>query len=289
MKKALLTFALLMTLTLCLTASLSLTAFAEENALSFNLRIEGINETLYYSTVSVPYEESLSLQDALLYLDANDDSLSFTGADSDYITEINGEAAGSFGGWDGWLFTVNGTSLATAMSSCILNENDKVVLYYGDPYGIGMQFPNVEIKEGKLLFTSANTVYDESFNPTVVINPVVSATVSINGETFVTDENGEISLEHSKLKNGANSISISKNAENGCPMLLRFAPDFTLELETENDTVSSEAPVQENSASSGELTETPEAGDNGVTAFAVLAIFSFLSFVFVAGKRKNEA
>ena len=43
-------------------------------------------------------------------------------------------------------------------------------------------------------------------------------------------KNGEISLDAADFKYGANALQIFKVADNGCPAVLRFAPDFTVEL-----------------------------------------------------------
>ena len=288
MKKTWFALCILLALSLCLSAFPSFAASAEESFMSINLRIEGINENLYYGTVEIPYNGSLNLKDAILYVDSKDESLTVTGADADYITDINGESAASFGGWDGWLFSINGVNASSAMSGCLLNENDKVVFYYGDPYGVGMQFPAVEVKDNKLIFTSEDTVYDENFNPSVKINPVVSATVSLNGKDFTTDQNGEISLDSVDFKDGANALQIFKVADNGCPAVLRFAPDFTVELKNDSSE-SPEAPEATPSPdeSSESQTETPETGDSGVVMFVLLALISTLALSLL--NRKNEA
>ena len=288
MKKSRFALCFALVLSLCISAFPSFTASAEESFMSISLRIEGINENIYYDTVEIPYNGSLNLKDAILYVDSKDEGLAVTGADTDYITTINGESASSFGGWDGWLFSINGVNASSAMSSCLLNENDKVVFYYGDPYGVGMQFPSVEVKDGKLIFTSKDTVYDENFNPSVKINPVVSATVSLNGKDFTTDQNGEISLDSVTFKDGANALQISKFADNGCPAVLRFAPDFTVELKSDSSETT-EAPdsFKAPDESSEAQTEAPETGDSGVVLFSLLALVSALALSLL--NRKNEA
>lgn len=48
-----------------------------------------------------------------------------------YVQSINGEAAGTFNGWDGWSYTVNGESPEVGLGAYTLQPDDKLVLYYG--------------------------------------------------------------------------------------------------------------------------------------------------------------
>lgn len=226
-------------------------ALAEDNSaggeVSFTLRIEGINKTAFYGEVTVPAAEgSTTLKDAMIYISASNNELAVKGAEEDYITDINGDTAGKFGGWDGWLFTVNGVEAATGMSGCTLKGGESVVFYYGDPYGIGMQFPVMDtaaLDNGTIIFTSSDTTYDDNYNPTVTVNPVADMEVTLTGqngitESYKTDKDGKIDISSTKLT-GNTSVSIAKYAENGCPLVLRFAhdteiniPDFTQSVPT---------------------------------------------------------
>lgn len=286
----------------------ALAVFAEgETTMSITLRIEGINANMYYKTVEVPYTETLTLQAALTYIDAQENSIAITGVDAAYITDINGDTAAKFGGWDGWMYKVNGTDAAVGIDGYNLADNDKVVLYYGDPYGVGMQFPvadTTKISGGIIKFTSSDTTYDANYKPTVTVNPVVGATVSwtynSTTATYTTDENGEIVIDKAQLTEGAHTIQISKISYNGIPLVLRFASDYTIpvaaannsEVSEEVSTESSESISSESSENiSAELSETvnteaPKTGDSGTGVMVLIAV-SAIAFSALMIKRKN--
>lgn len=291
------------------------TAFAENDAksLSVTLRIEGISENLYYDTVEIPYTtENLTVQDALIYIDNQSDDITITGADIAWITDINGDLSGTFGGWDGWLYTVNNTEPSVGVDGYILEDNDSVVLYYGDPYGVGMQYPKADVSDianGVLTFTSENIVYDENFNSSVVASPVTDATVKwfyttaskdgtevISSAVYITDKDGKITVDKSLLTEGEHHISIERTNESGLPTVLRFADDYTITVtavensdveesstdsETDNDTSTEETSINDtpdgNSTSENTGTElstplSPSTGDG--TSSVILGAFA---------------
>ncbi|MEE1132611.1 MAG: DUF4430 domain-containing protein, partial [Caryophanon sp.] len=47
-----------------------------------------------------------------------------------YITSIKGETAGKFGGYDGWMYTVNDAAPEVGLSEYTLKANDKLDVYY---------------------------------------------------------------------------------------------------------------------------------------------------------------
>lgn len=204
--------------------------------MTVKLRIEGINKNLFYDNVTVPYtSENLTVQDFIIYVDEQNDDLTVTGAtgSSPYITDINGDAAATFGGWDGWLYTVNGLEAAVGINGVYLNDGDSVLFYYGDPYGVGMQYPVIdttEIDSGVIRFISNDTTYDGDWNPIVTANPVIGMTVVIGDATFTTNEEGKIVFDNELLPADKYSISIDKKAENGLPLVLRFAPDAEIDI-----------------------------------------------------------
>jgi len=229
---------------------LALAAFAPQAALagevttkSVSLRIEGISENLYYDTVQVPYEDTLSVREALAYIDAQSDSIVIEGLDGGFVSAVNGDASGTFGGWDGWLFTVNGEEALVGIAECLLNDGDSVLLYYGDPYGVGMQFPRADasrLGDGILRFTSEDTTFDENWEPVVTVNPVVGASARFySGDSFTeytTDQNGELTIPAALLTPGAHRVQIEKYGDTAVsgkylPLVLRLAPDFTLMVE----------------------------------------------------------
>lgn len=215
---------------------------ANEKTMSINLRVEGISSNVYYKTIRVPYTDELTLKEALLYISGNDKNLTIKGLETNYITEINGEAAGKFGGWDGWLFKVNNKDLTDGIDSVNLSNGDNILFYYGDPFGVGMQFPAADISDienGIIKFTSKDVTYDMSGSPSEKINPVSGMTVvwgyGNSTVNYVTDENGAIKIDEDKLTAGKHSLQVSKYADNGLPLVLRFAPDCSIIIEEKQD------------------------------------------------------
>ena len=200
---------------------------------SAHVRIEGIDKMMYNNdvTVSVAEGAKATVKDVLMGLDAQTDDITIVGADSNYITEVNGVKAATYGGWDGWMYQVNGTAAPVGIEAYEIAAGDSIVLYYSDEYGVGMDYPimNTEkIADKKLSFTSMKTTYDAEGKASTAEVKVTGMDVTIGGETFKTDENGEITLSDAVMAKLPAEISISKYADNGCPLVLRYAPGTTV-------------------------------------------------------------
>ncbi len=176
------------------------------------LRIEGNNENIYYGEVE--FAEGTNLRDALVAFDAAEDKITLTGAAEDYITAVNGETAGQFGGWDGWCVMVNGEATATASSEVMLADGDEVVLYYGDPWGVGMACPVLRFEGGKLIFEDSTT------------GAVADMKVKLGDKEYTTDENGAIE----GIAAGEYTVQIEKYADSGLTLVLRFAPSTKISI-----------------------------------------------------------
>ena len=217
-------------------AALPMAVFAgAQHQMTVTLRIEGISQNYYYDTLTIQYSSAnLTVQDLIIYADENSDAITVAGAtgSSPYINNINGDAAGSLGSYSGWLYTVNGVEPTVGVNAYNLTEGDSVVFYFGDPYGVGMQYPvpdASDITNGVIRFTSMDTTYDSQWNPTVTENPVADMTVVFGGETpvtYVTDKDGKITIEEQYLTPGEHSLSIDKKGDKGVPLVLRLAPDY---------------------------------------------------------------
>lgn len=226
-------------------ASMSVAASADASY-DITFRVEGPESNIYYDTLTVPYDDNLTAAEALAYLDEKSDEVKFTGVDSGYITDVNNISAGKFGGWDGWYYAVNGEAPSVAINDCVLANGDDIVLYYG---GYPCQIPQADTSkldsEGVIVFTSNDKEYDENFNASIVVNKVTDAEVTVNGDKYTTNEDGEIKIPADKLTSEL-SVQIEKKDESGAPAVLRFAPDYklsyngslTVDTETDTDTSS---------------------------------------------------
>ena len=151
MKKSVACFtALLLTMLVLVPA-----AAAAEN-MNVSVRIVGLGEDIYNGEVSLA--DGSSVGDALAAVE----DVEIVGLDS-YITTVNGLEAGLFGGWDGWNYRVNGKSPSVGINDYVLTDGDAILLYYGM---FDMQIPEVSYADGVLTFTSTDTTYDSSGNPT---------------------------------------------------------------------------------------------------------------------------
>lgn len=237
MKKTL-SFILVVSLVFALFAG---AAFADDaKSLTVSLRIEGIEDNLYYADVTAEYEETLTL---LALIEGIEDEtlpevvVEGEGADA-YIVSIGGEAAATFESMDGWMYLVNGAAPSVAIGACELADGDEVVLYYSDEFATGMQFPVMDLSttatDGVVVFTSEDTSYDADGKATVAVNPVAGMTVIWGDATYTTDDDGKITVEGA-VADEAYAVSISRVEESGLPTVLRYAPDFTVTVPAASD------------------------------------------------------
>ncbi len=230
---------LLLSLMLLLSC-VSVLSFAA-GSIDVSLRVEGIDSCLYTGSYSYKTgSETVLLTTLLKAYDEADDKLTLVWEGDNYVKEINGVKEKTYKGWDGWLFQINGVDAVSGANSTYVKNGDKIVFYYGDPFGVGMQFPELDdsaAADGVLAFTSKDTIYDPvTWEPTVVDNPVADMTVTLTYAkvtlTAVTDAQGKVSFDPSAVASGKYKVSVSRYAENGCPTVLRYAPgEVTVELE----------------------------------------------------------
>ena len=153
---------------------------ANGQKVTVSVRIEGITENLYYGT----YEANVgdSVLSVFAAVDEASEDITITGLDQGYITAVNDDGSAlTESGWDGCMYRLDGESPTVGMGDFKLTADTKdIVLYYSDEYMPGMQFPQIDpsdIENGKIKFTSKDTVYDDSGNPSVNENPVAGMTV----------------------------------------------------------------------------------------------------------------
>ncbi len=210
------------------------------NQISVKLRVEGIDKCFYYDDVAVT--AGSTAYDVLVKADDESEALTVTAYVSEYgvyVSAINGLEAGTQTkkGWDGWQYHVNDADPGVGMDAYSVKENDSIVIFYGDEWGeTGMYYPSVSVKEGKVSFPCVVTTYDENWTPVVKEENVTGYTLVWgygNGKTkeFTPDEEGVCEIPAYYYTNGDHSVQIVKTAENGLPMVLRFAPDFTVAVE----------------------------------------------------------
>lgn len=184
----------------------------EENSIKISLRIEGVNETLYNKEVDVKYTtDTVTLKDALLLVDKQESELEMKGIEDGYINDINGEVAGSFGGYDGWMFAVNDVVASSGISDIVLKDGDKIVFYYADYPSQYTLIDSSRAKDGVIRFYSIEKEYgDKGEVIREYESPITDAPVVFNSADYITDEKGEINVGK-KLANGDYTVSLSKD------------------------------------------------------------------------------
>ena len=179
-------------------------------------------------------------QDVLTALVAEDDTIKITGIDTGYITEINGEKADQFSKpddyiYDGWQYAVNGEAPSVGISGMNVAEGDEIVLFYGDYPSQVPVMDTDKLEQGVLTFESYDYVNgymdDESGEWISEYDwcPVVGATVTLNTDSYTTDENGAISFDLSKYEEFV-TVQISRISVNGAPNVCRFGSDFGFDV-----------------------------------------------------------
>ncbi len=223
-----------------LLGSLALSSFAADDV-TVSLRIEGIEECLFYGDVTVPADATA--YDVLLKADEKDDSLTVVSSASiygAYITSINGITSGSYTAmkWDGWSYMIDGVAPEVGVDGYKVENDDVIIMYYADPWNTGMQYPiahTENVADGEISFTSMDTVYDENWNAVTKECAITGYTLTwgYNGKTveITPDENGVCKIPYKYLTIGEHTVQIEKYDEKtGLPTVLRFAPDFSVEI-----------------------------------------------------------
>lgn len=169
------------------------------------VRVEGLKATIAEGTESgntaLDVVESLLKSKGITYHVKEDPAM------GNYIDIINGLKAGDFKSpnFDGWQYFIKNSSGINlpgfGMASQPVQDGDTVVLYYGDmttPYANSIIFtPNIvqENQGFKVKFSYNYTDYSNYPATKQVDMPISSAIVKINNLNYITDANGEITVE----------------------------------------------------------------------------------------------
>lgn len=232
------------------------------NSKNISIRFEGIFETIAEADgfEVLSHESVTALDAATQFLES--ESIDYVLSDAGYISSVDGLASGHFGGWDGWMYIVN-DSVPGALYDCVLNNGDKIVVYYGD---FDTYIPDIVCsvdKENNIVsfkVTETHTEYDESWNPIgEVTNDIEGATVSIDGLTFTTDSLGE-ALAKVYLESGEHRVKIFKSKENGLPFILSKYISVNIDWDTPDEILVKDTPliISQNSSETALKLETEE-------------------------------
>lgn len=214
-------------LLLCLLTNLlfGMDIYASDSDKHISIRVEGINNNI--ATTEKDYTtQKLTVYDALYELLENDNIpiIVQDGQYGKYISSINNETAGQFGGYDGWIYAVNGIEGAVSMDSCNINNGDSILVYYGG-YSPQTYIPNVSVASDEIAAGSTFTVdvaatyFDWNTNNNVIVN-VTGAAITLLDKTYTTDVFGQAVITAPDTA-GEYTLEISQNRVNNYPLLVR--------------------------------------------------------------------
>lgn len=127
-----------------------------------------------------------------------------------FITSINNIAGGKFGGWDGWMYFVNGIDPGVGMTDAEVRAGDEVLVYYGD-WGI----KPLQINLPETASMGQNIEVIVKAEDKAVENAVVWA----NGKKYTTDSNGSVTIAINE--SGSFEVYAEKLDEKGKPLYVR--------------------------------------------------------------------
>lgn len=263
-------------------SSLVVSPFAADEK-TVSLRIEGKSETYFYGDVTT---NASTVAELMNEVDAANDNLTITNPTGIYITAINGDVEETVENknYYGWMDLVNGVAPSVGIGEQQIKDGDVIVFYYADEYGShGFAKPVADLsKLGDREITFTSDAHDKDFNPITV--PVEGAKVTWDGKEYVTDADGKIVIDKADFTVGDHSVGISKVAEDGVPLVLRFASDYKITVTA--DMVKAEAPAVTEPET--KPAEDVPSGDTGYVYFAVVAIIAAAGIAAVSKKRAYE-
>lgn len=194
--------------------------------------IEGTDGNLFYGDIPLEGDNSvLTVAEAAFAAAGIEYETSMSPYGGSYVTQAAGLREGAFGGYEGWLYYVDGISPPVSMSLHILQGGEHVVLIYTD---FEVLVPIVETarddKGVSVKITADVTTYDENWNAVVTRQPVAGAKVTVDGTAYITDEQGVALLNEADSAKEQVSFAVEKKNALGLPALVPLAPDFKLEL-----------------------------------------------------------
>lgn len=221
--------------------------------ITVTLRVEGSATTIYPQTeVEVATNSSVldvlqqALDAASVYYDV-DQSSPFA-----YITQIENDVQSQFGVWDGWQYMVNGVKPWDAVNDYYVQDQDQIYLYYGNigelylgsnaanEVGKLTLLPEIEVipndpvsnQSLQIKVTAKYDIYDEDFDLVASgVEAIISgASVFFNGQYYVTDQNGLVTVPAASVLPGSYEIRVTKDVLDSYPRLVRSEKAVTISV-----------------------------------------------------------
>lgn len=212
-----------------------------------SIRVEGIKENLAYNnnlTVTSDGSKILTVYDALKTLLPVEGDILGT---SSYVTGIKGTFGGTFGGWDGWLYTVNG-SMGSGMGNQVLNNGDKIVVYYGE---YSTMIPKITVTQvgntAQVLVQGSGFDFSDNQLPLENISDVTVTLTPAEGDMISSVTNSSGVVEFIDLSPGRYQLQINKNTtiSTGSGIDIKYLPAFIRLAPDHKIIISNQHPVSE--------------------------------------------
>lgn len=219
------------------------TAFAEDIILiapnpnaapkTVSLQVEGIEGNVYYGEVAwTEGATALSVLETAL----KDAKVEYVVKDSQYggkfVDSIGQDTSAKYGGYDGWMYYVDGQSPMYSIDACPVAAGQSLLVAYGD---MNLVLPIITAQKNHkgqvtVQVEADVTYYDESWNASIVREPMIGTKVTVDGVEYTADDKGQVVLSAESAAKETVSVQVEKIAEGGAPLLARLAPDYTLDL-----------------------------------------------------------
>ena len=198
-----------------------------------SLQVEGIEGNVYYGEVA--WSEGATAL-SVLETALKDAKVEYVVKDSQYggkyISSIGKDVEATYGGYDGWMYYVDGQSPMYSIDACPVAAGQSLLVAYGD---MNLVLPIITAQKNykgqvTVQVEADVTYYDESWNASIVREPMTGTKVTVDGVDYTADDKGQVVLSAESAAKENVSVQVEKIAEGGAPLLARLAPDYTLDL-----------------------------------------------------------
>lgn len=148
-----------------------------------------------------------------------------------FISEVGGIISGKFGDYDGWLYAISRNNsyvnINTGIGDAILENGDKLILYYGDMGTMTANKIDYSTKDANVELTiSLNNTYEDWTTKKEVIQPITGIKAKIDDKDVVVVDN-KITLA-SGLEAGTHTLELSDFRPDASPKVVYDKIEFTI-------------------------------------------------------------